>query len=131
MGATETEAIRRNVLEKLQKAALLLAPLERFSLIAVLALCTVFAMSVFEISIFAGDTYLIPSLVGVLWLLSLYSFIVCFRSLPENDDAQGRLLARIRFKLLRAVYWAIALLLFGVSAGVLLLSVRFFNILSA
>jgi hypothetical protein len=118
------------VLEKLQKAALALAPLERFCLIAVLALCAVFAMSVFEVSLFAGDTYLIPSFVGVLWLLSLYSFIVCFRSLPATVHAREGLLARIRFKLLRAIYWVIAFLLLGVSAAVLVLSVRFFNVSS-
>lgn len=119
------------MLEKLQKAALALAPLERFCLFAALVLCTVFAMSVFEISTFAGDTYLIPSLVGVLWLLSLYSFIVCFRSLPAAVDAHGGLLARVRFKLLRAVYWAIAFILVAVSASVLFLSIRFFKVLSA
>ena len=116
------------MLEKLHKAALALAPLERFSLFAVMVLCTVFAMSVFEISVFAGDAYLIPSLVGVLWLLSLYSFIVCFRSLPAKGDAGAGLFARFRRRLLRGVYWGIALLLLGVTISVLLLSVRFFKL---
>ena len=116
------------MLEKLHKAALALAPLERFSLFAVMVLCTVFAMSVFEISVFAGDAYLIPSLVGVLWLLSLYSFIVCFRSLPAKEDTGAGMLARYRRKVLRGVYWVIALLLLGVTVSVALVSLRFFNL---
>ena len=116
------------MLEKLHKAALALAPLQPFCLLAVAALCTVFALSVFEISVFAGDTYLIPSFVGVLWLLSLYSFIVCFRSLPAKEDTGAGMLARYRRKVLRGVYWVIALLLLGVTVSVLLVSLRFFNL---
>lgn len=116
------------VLEKLQAAARTLSPLQRPSLIAVVALAAVFALSVFEVGAFAGDAYLIPSLVGVLWLLSLYSFIVCFRSLPAGADAGAGWLTRLGRTLLRGVYWLVALVLLGVTASVLWLSLRFFKV---
>ena len=88
---------------------------------------TVFAASLFEISIFAGDAYLLPSLTGVFWLLSLYTFIVCFRSLPTPPPDTG-LLARLRARLQRLFYWSIALLLLGISVAVILLTVRFLHV---
>lgn len=115
------------MLERLNRIAMALAPLQRVCLAGVVLFCGVFALSVFDISIFAGDAYLLPALIGLFWLLSLYSFIVCFRSLPEPPTQTG-LLTRLRARLQRLLYWSIALLLLGISVAVILLTVRFIRV---
>ena len=119
------------VLEKLHRVALALAPLQGLCLTAVAVLGAIVALSIFEISVFAGDVYLIPSFVGFLWLLALYSFIVCFRSLPPRKGPGAGWSMRLRLLLARGAYWLIAVLLLCVSVSLVLVSVRFLRIWNA
>ncbi len=103
-------------------------PLRPACLIGIAALSAVFGLSVFGVSVFENDTFLIPSLVGVLWLLTLYSFIVCFQTLPAALPAGAGLIERVRQRVRRAGYWAIAVVLLGISGSVVWLSLRFLRV---
>ena len=119
------------MLEKLHRIALALTPLQGVCLLAIAVMCIIVALSVFQISVFAGDAFLIPAFVGLLWFLSLYSFIACFRSLPAKSDPEARRLTRLRSSLARAFYWLIAGLLLCISVAVILVSIRFLRIYGA
>ena len=51
------------------------------------------------------DRLLLPSVVGLLWAMSLYSFIDSFRSVPEKTIATPGLLISLKHRLLRGWYW--------------------------
>ncbi len=113
------------MLDKLHRAALFLLPVRRFCLVGVVLLAALFGSSVFG---WLGEAYLIPSIVGILWLVALYSFIVSFQSLPPAPPPHARLDQRVRVGLKRALYWAIAALLLGISGALVLVSLRFIKV---
>jgi len=75
-----------------------------------------------------GDRYLFPSILGFLWMLSIYAFIETFRDVPQRPEAGVGLFARVKRKLIRSWYWLIALILLASSAAVVLLTVRVLSI---
>lgn len=116
------------MLEKLQRIALALAPLQRLCLLAIAAMCVIIGLSIFGVSVFAGDAYLVPAFVGLLWLLCLYTFIVCFRWLPARVAPDAARLVRLRAWFARVFYWLLAVTMLGITVAVVLASVRFARI---
>lgn len=53
----------------------------------------------------AEDRWLMPSLVGLLWALSVFSFIETFRGVPAMPDASQGIYDRLVLRLKRAGYW--------------------------
>lgn len=116
------------MLERLHRAALALAPWQGLCLLGIAAAGAAVALSIFQVSVFAGDRYLVPAFVALLWLLCLYSFVACFRSLPAAAGPGAGFVTRWRARAARALYWLIAALLLGASLAVVLVSIRFLRI---
>ena len=55
-----------------------------------------------------GEEFLIPSVVGILWAMSTYAFIVTFRSVPEKADNSLGLFGRLGRYVHRGWYWVIS-----------------------
>ena len=60
-----------------------------------------------------GDRFLIPSVVGVLWAMSTYTFIVTFRSVPERADNSLSIFGKFGRYVQRGWYWAISVIFIG------------------
>ncbi len=56
-----------------------------------------------------GDKFLIPSFVGVLWAMSIYTFIVTFRSVPEKVDNRLSMIGKLKRHLHRGWYWVVSM----------------------
>jgi hypothetical protein len=71
------------------------------------------------------DTRLIiPSIVGFLWGMGTYSFIVTFRSAPDNPSRPLSIFGKIKHAYTRAWYWFISLtLLFG-TVSIIIITIR-------
>ncbi len=72
----------------------------------------------------AGDRFLIPSIVGLLWSLSGYAFVLNFRSVPESDRERIGVFKRLTYRLHRFWYWLLALLFFATSLALFFISFR-------
>ncbi|MGI9222469.1 MAG: hypothetical protein ACR2QS_15690 [Woeseiaceae bacterium] len=55
-----------------------------------------------------GEEFLIPSVVGMLWAMSTYAFIVTFRSVPEKPDNSLGLFGKLGRNVHRGWYWVIS-----------------------
>ncbi len=72
----------------------------------------------------AGDFYLIPSVVSMLWAIATYSFLVSFRSVPHRADSSWGLFRRLKRKIVRVGYWLMAALFVATTVGVMVISYR-------
>ena len=72
----------------------------------------------------AGDRWLMPGFVSLLWAVSTYAFIVNFQSIPAKVDKSMRFFTRLKRNIHRAWYWLVALIFLGASLGVLFVSYR-------
>ncbi len=54
-----------------------------------------------------SEQFLIPSLIGVLWAMSAFSFIVTFRSVPEKADSTQAFFTRLWRGVSRGWYWLV------------------------
>ncbi|MCK5719352.1 MAG: hypothetical protein KAH84_05295 [Thiomargarita sp.] len=79
-------------------------------------------------SSYEEDMYLIPSILGFLWLLSAYLFIVNFSQVPVEASNPDKFWARIKFKLHRAWYHFLGLVFLGVSGLVVFITSRLISI---
>lgn len=64
-----------------------------------------------------GDRFLIPSFVGVLWAMSIYSFIGTFRSVPEKADETLSFFSKLKRNISRGWYWFIGAIFLGVTVA--------------
>ncbi len=69
-----------------------------------------------------GDTFLIPSFVGVLWAMSTYTFIVTFRSVPEKAGNSLSLFGKLKRHLHRGWYWVISMVFLGTTLAAIYLT---------
>jgi hypothetical protein len=74
------------------------------------------------------DYYLIPSIVGLLWSMASYSFLVNFSSVPEKGDSSWKLFARLKRRAVRAGYWLLAALFLLTTLSALFISYRMITI---
>lgn len=74
------------------------------------------------------DYYLMPSIVGLLWSMASYSFLVNFSSIPEKSDSSWKLIARFKRSAVRAGYWLLAMLFILTTVGALFVSYRMITI---
>jgi fatty acid desaturase len=75
-----------------------------------------------------GDLYLIPSVVGILWSVTTYGFLVNFHSVPHKADRSWRFFRRLKRNIARAGYWLMGVLFIGTTLGALLVSYRLIRI---
>lgn len=71
---------------------------------------------------------IIPSVVGFLWGIGTYSFIVTFRSAPNNPSRPLSLIGKIKHAFTRAWYWFISLILLLGTAAVIVITIRMISI---
>ncbi|MCZ6560473.1 MAG: hypothetical protein O6931_06260 [Gammaproteobacteria bacterium] len=71
---------------------------------------------------------MIPSIVGFLWALSVYSFIGSFQHVPARANSQHSFLAKLMAALRRLRYWILALLALISSVAVLFVTYRLFAV---
>ena len=71
-----------------------------------------------------GDLYLIPSVVGMLWAIATYSFLVSFRAVPPRADSSWGLFRRLKRMTARAGYWLMAAVFLATTVGVVVVSYR-------
>jgi hypothetical protein len=76
----------------------------------------------------SGDRFLLPAIIGLLWSLSGYAFILNFRSVPGWDYGTGGFFKRLKLRLLRLWYWVLASLFFGTTLALLLFSIRLIRV---
>jgi uncharacterized membrane protein YkvI len=65
----------------------------------------------------AEDRFLIPSIVGVLWAMSTYTFIVTFRSVPEKASSNLSVFGKLRCHLHRGWYWVLSMAFLGTTVA--------------
>jgi hypothetical protein len=76
----------------------------------------------------SGDHFLVPAIIGLLWSLSGYAFILNFRSVPTWKLEAGGFFRRQKLRLLRFWYWILALFFFSTTLALLVLSIRLLRI---
>ena len=74
------------------------------------------------------DRMLMPSFVGLLWTISLYSFIESFRSVPEKLTEKQGLLLGFKHGIRRGWYWVKGLIFLTATAVALVVTSRIVSI---
>ncbi len=115
------------MLERLQKFALFLRPVQPLAVTGLILFAAIFAWNTIA-PVESGDQFVIPSIVGFLWALSAYSFIASFQYVPVKANSQASFLAKLKAAFRRAPYWALAVLALTSSVAVLILSIRLFSV---
>ncbi|MDP6376274.1 MAG: hypothetical protein QF921_18050 [Pseudomonadales bacterium] len=124
----------RDPLERLQCIARPLTPLRYVPLAAAFAFAALFLVSALDIEALRGEAperYTIPALLGVLWSLAIFSFIVSFREVPPPVPQDAGLVARLRVRFARAYYWLLAGSLAFLTFAVAYLSYRLLSVWSS
>ena len=75
-----------------------------------------------------GDRFLIPSVVGLLWAMTTYAFLVTFRSVPEKANKTLRLVSRLKRNISRGWYWFISVVFIGTTAAAIFITIRMVSI---
>ncbi|MGI9301549.1 MAG: hypothetical protein ACR2RB_02425 [Gammaproteobacteria bacterium] len=86
------------------------------------------AVIIFASSSHEGDRLLIPSVAGLLWAVSAYSFIVTFRSVPEKASNTLRFFSRLKRNISRGWYWFISVVFLGTTAAGIFVTSRMVSI---
>jgi uncharacterized membrane protein len=76
----------------------------------------------------SGDLFLVPAIIGLLWSLSGYAFILNFRSVPRWSEGARGFFKRLKLRLLRFWYWLLAALFLGTTLALLLISLRLIRV---
>jgi hypothetical protein len=71
-----------------------------------------------------GDRYIIPSIIGLLWGMATYSFIVTFRALPDKPNTSPRFFGKLKHAVARVWYGLISLIFIGAAVTVLVITIR-------
>ena len=96
--------------------------------ILLISLC-IFVFIIFGSTSFAADdTYLIPSLMALIWSLLACSFLYTFPYVPCKSTKNDSFINRFKIKLLRGYYYLLAVISGLASFTVLLLSFRMITI---
>ena len=75
-----------------------------------------------------SDRFLIPSIVGLLWAISTYYFIVTFRSVPKKANKSMKLFSKLKRNINRGWYWFIGVVFFGTTVAVMFVTLRMVSI---
>jgi hypothetical protein len=75
-----------------------------------------------------SDRFLIPSIVGLLWAISTYSFIVTFRSVPEKANKSLKFFSKLKRNINRGWYLFIGVVFFGTTIVVMFVTYRLVSI---
>ena len=76
----------------------------------------------------AGDRWLLPSFVGLLWATSVFAFIESFRGVPDSDGGEAGLYAKLKRRIRRGGYWVLGVVFFGATVVATVLTRRLVSI---
>jgi hypothetical protein len=111
--------------DKLQRVAqaiqILRLPIIVFGLICLVSIIVIVIAPVSP----ERERFLIPSLVGLVWSVSTYAFIVIFRSAPEGSDKTLGFIGKIKQKFNLVLYWLISVTFLGATVFFIALTYRF------
>ena len=112
-------------LRKLSKKAVWLKPV---LLIASFAAFIVFGFVVLFTSGADKDIYIIPSIVCLLWSLSLWLLLSIFPHVPQRADRKDKFYRRFKIGAVRAAYHMVALVFLLISIFTIFLSLKLGNV---
>lgn len=93
------------MLDKFQRVASKLIGLQ-FPVLLATVICAIFIVNALVVPAGGGlEAWLMPVVVLLLWLLSLYSFIALFRHVPMQANPADRFFVRVKQHVLRGFYW--------------------------
>jgi hypothetical protein len=75
-----------------------------------------------------GDRFLIPSIVGLFWAISAYSFIVTFRSVPEKANKSLKFFSKLKRIINRGWYWFIGVVFLCTTVAAMFVTYRMVSI---
>ncbi len=104
------------MIDTLNRWANRLSPLKLPAMMASLCLLAVAIAIVLGVGAPAGEPFLIPSIVGFVWSLSIYAAIVTFQVIPRGVREGDGFVKRIKIRLHRLWYWIIGWVLIGTTA---------------
>jgi hypothetical protein len=116
------------LLESFQKFALFLRPVKPLAFAGLFLFAVIFGWNTIAAADGSGERYVIPSIVGFLWALSIYSFIASFQHIPAKANPRHSFLAKLMATLRRTPYWIMALLALISSVAVLFVTYRLFAV---
>ncbi len=97
-----------------------------------LGLALIFLVAVFYIVVTSqshdGDRYLVPSIIGLLWSLSAFAFIINFCSVPPPAETNAPFFSRLKRRLHRFWYGLLAFLFLAATVAVLIVSYRLLSV---
>ncbi len=106
----------------MQRLALCLWPWRRLLLFA--AVLSLLLLSSSLAWGYPTSEWTIPALLGLLWFLHLYGLAHGFAGLPAPPAPGSGLFARLRRRLLRGLYWLLAIMTLLISLAVVFTSLR-------
>ena len=71
-----------------------------------------------------GDRYIIPCIIGLLWGMATYSFIVTFRALPDKPNVSPRFFGKLKHAITRVWYGLISLIFIGATVAIFVITIR-------
>lgn len=71
-----------------------------------------------------GDRLVIPCIVGLLWGLSMYVFIVTFGTVPERPGPELTFFSKLKQKFVRTWYGLIGLFFIGATIAIIIITIR-------
>ena len=71
-----------------------------------------------------GDLFIIPCVVGSLWGLSTYTFIVTFRAVPDKPNAPLKFFSNLKHTITRVWYGLVGVFFLGATAAMLVVTIR-------
>lgn len=74
------------------------------------------------------DRYLIPSVVGLLWSLSTYAFIITFQSVPDKTSKAHGFWRRLKRSIHRIWFWLLAIVCAAATVAGVFLTFRLISI---
>jgi len=112
------------MIDRLKRIALVIQVLRLPSLgVGLISLASLVAI----VLIFAagqGDLFIIPCVVGSLWGLSTYTFIVTFRAVPDKPNAPFKFFSNLKHTITRAWYGLVGVFFLGATAAMLVVTIR-------
>ncbi|TQV72153.1 hypothetical protein FLL45_18200 [Aliikangiella marina] len=75
-----------------------------------------------------SDVYIIPSIMGFIWSMLLYSIAQLFPNVPAIPDPSEKILKRLKVRIKRGFYHILSILFVMISIAAILLSIRMFLI---
>ena len=116
------------MIDKLQRIAQAIQILRLPSIAVGLISLASMVMIMFISNSHESDRFLIPSIVGLLWAISTYSFIVTFRSVPEKANKSLKFFSKLKRIINRGWYWFIGLVFLGTTMAVMFVTYRMVSI---